>query len=142
MVRHVRAMEIEAVVCEGKLHARVRLDDRRAREGGIDTFGVHGRADLIEAFVVRQRAFHFEFRLREGLMEVRRDTETDGAIAFEDIDFLAHGRRSFGHALQHGVHEGGEDVTDFGEEEGEESVVAVAKDGEEFHEFVEMISRS
>lgn len=60
--------------------------------------------------------------------------------AVEDVDAAwAHAGRRLGDSLQHGSHETGEDVVDFGDEEGAEAGVAVAEGGEEEEELVEVV---
>ena len=118
------------------------------------------RADLLDAFIEQRHARTIlNLELHVGLHLVvlgRRSVSnaigevawnahahayTHGPEAIEDIDLgSAHVLRGVGDGLEHWVGEGGEDVVDFGEEEGEEAGVAAAEDGEEGHELVEVVS--
>jgi hypothetical protein len=73
--------------------------------------------------------------------EVGRDTHPGVAEAIEDVNFThGGGGWSVGHCLQHRVCKGGKDVVDLCEEKRKETVVAVAEDGEEGHELVEVVA--
>lgn len=119
-----------------------RGDDGRA-EGRVvvGLWPVDRRGDLLDAVV--EGSLDLELGLRRGAVHKAGDGHAHSAKAVEDVDLGAHLLGDgVGDGLEHRVDERGENVVDFRQEEGEEAVVAIAEDGEEGGELVEVVTGS